>query len=53
MEFTFRQQLASFRLILKIYPTLVIDGTQLYDMWRHSEYKVLPEGVFRWKELAR
>lgn len=26
---------------LKIYPTLVIEGTTLYDMWRRGEYRAL------------
>ena len=25
--------------MLKIYPTLVVKGTELYEMWRHGEYK--------------
>ena len=27
--------------LLKIYPTLVIPGTELYDMWKRGEYKPL------------
>jgi len=29
--------------MLKIYPTLVIEGTQLYDMWKRGEYRALSE----------
>ncbi len=29
--------------MLKIYPTLVVEGTKLYEMWLRSEYKPLEE----------
>ncbi|MEM4502651.1 MAG: tRNA uridine(34) 5-carboxymethylaminomethyl modification radical SAM/GNAT enzyme Elp3 [Ignisphaera sp.] len=29
--------------MLKIYPTLVVEGTKLYDMWRRGEYKALSD----------
>lgn len=29
--------------MLKIYPTLVIEGTKLYDMWKKGEYKALSD----------
>ncbi len=32
--------------MLKIYPTLVIKGTELYDMWRRGEYRPLSEEEF-------
>ncbi len=28
--------------MLKIYPTLVVKGTKLYDMWKNGEYKSYP-----------
>lgn len=28
---------------LKIYPTLVIEGTELYEMWKRGEYKALSD----------
>jgi len=28
---------------LKIYPTLVIEGTELYEMWRRGEYRALSD----------
>lgn len=29
---------------LKIYPTLVIEGTELYELWRRGEYRALGDG---------
>lgn len=29
--------------MLKIYPTLVIEGTKLYEMWRRGEYRALTD----------
>jgi elongator complex protein 3 len=29
--------------MLKIYPTLIIKGTKLYDMWKNGEYKPIDE----------
>jgi len=29
--------------MLKIYPTAVIEGTKLYDMWKRGDYKPYPE----------
>lgn len=29
--------------MLKIYPTLVIEGTKLYEMWKRGEYKALTD----------
>ena len=31
--------------MLKIYPTLVIPGTELYEMWRRGEYDPYPDDV--------
>lgn len=33
---------------VKIYPTLVIPGTELYNMWLRGEYRSYSEGVWRW-----
>lgn len=29
--------------MLKIYPTLVVEGTKLYDMWKRGEYRALTD----------
>ena len=33
---------------VKIYPTLVVPGTELYDWWRSGRYRTYDEGTWRW-----